>query len=159
MGWRHSHWLREKGDVLVKMQQIAQPYDLQLYINIMSIERGYYGNMDGTKFHADVRWLRKPPFWRDAGCHHQQMWGSRCRRCGPRHRRASQRKASGRSLRSPPRGPLLPPGYTLRHTQVDDVLGFVGKPFPFPMIMYTDDAGLLFRPMKQRCTLSQVKRH
>lgn len=88
-----------------------------------------------------IYWLKQGPFWRVAGCHLQQRWGSRCKRCGPQHRQASQQKASGISLHSPPHGPLLPPSYTLRnthtHTHRTNVCVFQEAPFHYPL--YTDD--------------------
>lgn len=57
------------------------------------------------------------PFGRGAGCPRRLKWDSRCRRCGPRRRRASPRKASGTLLRSPPRGPPPPAGYILTDQQ------------------------------------------
>lgn len=79
------------------------------------------------------------PFWRAAGFHHQPMWGNRCRRCGPRHTRASQQKASGRFRRSPPHDPLLLRGCTLRQTHTDQMHLFSTQPLFITTQYYTHD--------------------
>lgn len=102
-----------------------------LHKNAMKRMIIYHWNDAGLTESAITEQPKNGPSWRASGCHLRRRWGSRCRHCGPRHKRASQRKVSGRSPRSPPRDLPPPPGCTLGPTESKQ------SPVSLPPAMHT----------------------